>query len=126
MAGEATGPLQTRHAKVRICFRSNPHFDHLKASPHSVIHIFSKGKGRVLLLHVRTKSPFAFEGVCASEPPDVPHSVKHITSRREGDAVRYICDPGYESNFYITCQSDKQWSQTSHCISKYMSIIDLL
>ena len=56
---------------------------------------------------------------CNIEPPNITNAnIELISGRLVGDEVYYKCAPGYETDFTITCLSNRQWSATKSCLSK--------
>ena len=61
---------------------------------------------------------------CNIEPPNVTNAnIELISGRLVGDEVYYKCAPGYETDFTITCLSNRQWSATKSCLSKLIICI---
>ena len=64
---------------------------------------------------------------CNIEPPNVTNAnIELISGRLVGDVVYYKCAPGYETDFTITCLSNRQWSATKSCLSKFIICIIII
>lgn len=61
---------------------------------------------------------------CDQRLPVVHNSGYEVRGRMLGEVTTYTCDEGYvtaenASDFNVTCQSDRTWSQSQSCERKY-------